>query len=291
MFKFEDSGGGSAVLDDAWGNYNLGNGWNLKFGQFKLPLFREELVGDEYTLFANRSVVNSFFTQKRSQGVQISYEGDAFRFAGAFSDGINTANTDYTSPAEADFALTARGEFKFAGDWKHYKDFTSFRDSAFFAVVGGAVHYQSGGDTVNTTNVDNWDFTLDAQVEGNGWNAFAAFYYSNIDPNTGNSVADMAFQLQGGVFVAADWEIVGGFSILMPDSDRSPSDSDFSTIQLGVNHYVIPESHAIKISVDLSYFLDTQSETGIAVPSTATGLLASGQDSQWNLRGQIQLVF
>jgi phosphate-selective porin len=74
-------------LEDAYGWYKMGNGWSLKFGQFKLPLFHETSIGDTYTLFADRSVLDSLFTQGRSQGVQIGYEGDQFHFYGAFSDG------------------------------------------------------------------------------------------------------------------------------------------------------------------------------------------------------------
>lgn len=286
------SGSSGAFLEDAYGWYKMGNGWSFKWGQFKLPLFREELVGDTYQLFIDRSVTNTVFTQGRSQGVQISYEGDQFRFAGAFSDGLQTANTDYPSGAEADYALTARGEWKWAGDWKQAKDFTSFQNSEYFGMLGGAIHYQSGGDTVNTTDQTDLALTLDASVEGNGWNAFAAVIYNNLDPNVGNSFSDWAFQIQGGIFVAADWEIVAGWDILIPDSDHgTPGDSNFSTIRVGVNHYIVPESHAAKISVNFSYFVDTQSESALAIPNTATGLLPSTKDSQWNLGGQIQLTF
>ena len=286
------SGSSGAFLEDAYGWYKMGNGWSLKWGQFKLPLFREELVGDQYQLFIDRSVTNSTFSQMRSQGVQVSYEGDQFRFAGAFSDGLSTANTDFTSGSEADYALTARGEYKWAGDWKQAKDFTSFQNSEYFGMVGGAIHYQSGGDTVPTTDATDLAATLDVSMEGNGWNAFAAVIYNNFDPNAGNSFSDWAFQIQGGIFVAADWEIVAGWDIMIPDSDYgSGSDSNFSTLRVGVNHYVVPESHAAKISIGLSYFIDNPSETAIVVPNTATGLLPSGKDSQWNLGGQVQLVF
>ena len=292
MFKFEDPGSGSAVLDDAYGTYKMGNGWAPKFCQFKLPLFRGELVGDEYQLFANRSVVNAFYSQSRSQGVQVSYEGDQFHFAAAVSDGLSTRNTDFVDTSkEADIAVTARGEWKWAGDWKQAKDFTSFQNSQYFGVLGGAAHYQNGGDTVGTADVTLWDFTVDAQVEGNGWNAFAAFCYSSLDPATGNTLNDMSFQIQGGIFVAPDWEIAAGYSVLVPDSDRTPNDSNFNTFQIGVNHYIVPESHAAKVSIDWTYFFDQQSMTAIAVPNTQVGLLASGQDAQWNLRGQIQLMF
>jgi phosphate-selective porin OprO and OprP len=291
QFEFSDATtSGDALLDDAYGTYKMGNGWRWTFGQFKLPLYREELVGDQYQLFANRSVLNSTFTQMRSQGIQLSHEGDAWQFYAAFSDGVRTANTDFTSAAEADWAFTGRANFKWAGDWKQARDFTSFQNSDFFGMVGFAGHYQDGGSTVGTADVTLWDLTADVSIEGNGWNVFAAGIYSNFEPAVGDDVADMGFIVQGGLFLAPQWEIIAGYDMVIPDDDRGTLDGELSTIRVGVNHYVIPESHAVKFTVDFSYFLDAQDES-IAPVDTLTGLLASGEDTQWNLRGQIQLAF
>ena len=204
QWKFEDPSEGSAALDDVYGTYTVGNGWKVQFGQFKVNLFREENMGDTTQLFANRSVENSVFSQKRSQGVQFAYESDSVQFFGAFTDGINTANTDFTSSKEADWALTGRVNWKWAGDWKQGKDFTSFRNSSYFGLLGGGVHYQQGGDTFGTLDTDVLAATIDAQVEGNGWNVFAALCYSNTDPGVGDSVTDYGFVVQGGIFVSED---------------------------------------------------------------------------------------
>ena len=286
----ESDGGGSASLNDAYGTYKMGNGWAVRFGQFKLPLFRAELIGDTYQLFVDRWVGNTFYSQGRSQGIQASYEGDQFRFAMAFSDGIRTANTDYESPIEADYAFTGRGEFKWAGDWKQSRDFTSFRNSDFFGMIGAAGHYQSGGDTVGTSDVSFWALTADVSIEGNGWNAFAAFYWNDTDPEVGDSFQDFGIQAQGGIFVSESWELALGWSVLIPDTDRT-GDDVFNTIQLGANYYFIPESHAVKGSIDFLYFVDKQSTCDIAIPNSLTGLLATGEDSEWTLRAQIQLMF
>jgi len=288
-FNF-DQDGGSAGLEDAYGTYKMDNGWNLMWGQFKLPILREELVDDKFQLTADRSPTNSAFSQGRSQGVQIGYEGEQFRFMGAFSDGIQTANTDYTSGSEADWAFTGRVEFKWAGDWKQARDFTSFPGADYFGMVGGALHWQSGGDTVGTSDTDLWMATIDATMEGAGWNVYAAGIYRNIDPNPGTEVKDMGFLIQGGFFVAPQWELFGRYDITMPDDDRSGSDQDFSTVTLGVNHYVVPESHVAKATIEFIYFLDNPSES-IVPTSTLTPLLPSDSDSQWSILGQFQLVF
>src|ERR1051325_10419460 len=93
---------GSFELQDAWAQYAWDNGFSLKWGQFKLPIIREVNVEDEFQLGADRSVTSYVFSQGYSQGIQFNYAADAFRIAGGFSDGINTGNTDFNSPAEAD---------------------------------------------------------------------------------------------------------------------------------------------------------------------------------------------
>jgi hypothetical protein len=287
-FNFDQEGG--ALLEDAYGTYKMDNGWNLMWGQFKLPILREELVDDKFQLTADRSAMNSVFSQGRSQGVQIGYEGEGFRFMGAFSDGIRSQNTDYTSGAEADFGFTGRVEWKWAGDWKQARDMTSFPGADYFGMIGGAVHYQTGGDTVGTADADLWMVTLDGTMEGAGWNVYAAGVVSSTDPATGSDFQDMGFIIQGGFFVAPQWELFGRFDMTLPDDDRTGSDQDFSAITLGVNHYVVPESHVAKATIELIYFMDNPSES-IVGTSTTTPLLPTDSDSQWSLLGQFQLVF
>lgn len=289
-FDFADSTSGGSSLKDAYGTYNAGNGWKWTFGQFKVPLYREENISDTLLLFANRSVNNSVFSQSRSQGVMAGYEADKFQFSAAFTDGLRTQNTDFTSMSEADWALTGRFNYKWAGEWKQARDFTGFQGGEYFGMAGVGAHFQDGGDTVGTSDTQQWHLTADAQMEGNGWNLYAAAMARNLDPDTGHDLLDYGFLIQGGIFVAPQWELIGGYDVILPDDDRATGDDEFSTIRVGVNYYVVPESHQVKVTVDLSYFLDTQSDS-IAPASTATGLLPSGEDSQWNLRGQLQLVF
>jgi hypothetical protein len=316
-------------LEDAFITYNMGNGWGMKVGQFKLPFLREELVGDTEQLAVDRSVTNSAFTQGRSQGLQFSYAQESFRFMGAFSDGLRTANTDYVSPAEADFALTARGEFMWSGAWSQADGgFTSWQNQNFFGMVGAAFHYQAGGNSFNTgegtvgpgnpssnpSDFDIWGVTADVTVKGNGWNAFGAFVYTSTDggnpgvgvvpyPGTGTpgganapSMDDFGIVLQGGVFVDAQWELFGRVDMIFPDSSRTPAgspvkfDDEMTTLTFGVNHYISPNSHAAKFTAQLQYFLDKQA-TGIAPASTLHGLLGSAEDPQWTITAQLQLVF
>lgn len=282
---------GQTELLDAYGTYRMENGWNVMFGQFKLPFLREELVSSKYQLAWDRSPTNSEFNQGRSQGIQFGFEGDQMRFMGAFSDGFMTANTDYISGAEADFAVTARGEFKWAGDWRQFRDFTSFPNSDFAGMAGVAAHYQTGGETAGTVELDAWAITADVSVEGNGWNVFAAAVYRNIEPDASDDVTDFAALVQGGIFVAPQMEIFGRFDMLFPDDDRA-GDENFSTLTAGLNYYVVPESHAAKLTAGLIYFLEDPADSDLApVGNTLIPMLGSSSDGQWSIVGQFQLVF
>ena len=61
------------------------NGWKAQWGQFKLPLLREELVSDGKQLAADRSIPNALFTQGYSQGIQLGYDATVPRYKGTLA--------------------------------------------------------------------------------------------------------------------------------------------------------------------------------------------------------------
>lgn len=283
--------GGSFELEDAYGSYGMGNGWTLLWGQMKAPVLREELVGDTNQLAAERSSFNRAFTGGRTQGFAANYRGDAFQFWGMFNDGARTENSDFTDGNEADWAVSLRGEYKWAGDWKQFEDgFTSWQNSGYAGMVGAAIHFQDGGSTFNTSDTQVFLATADVSMEGNGWNVFGAGVYRSVDPNAGSKLDDFGFLVQGGIFVAPQAELFGRFEALLPDSSYA-ADDNFNVITGGVNYYFVPESHAAKFTFDVQYFIDNPTQSALAVPSTLGGLTSASDDGQFNVRAQMQLVF
>src|SRR5690606_11755439 len=57
--------GGDMALEDAYVGYRFENGLDLRWGQFKAPFLREELVSSTKQLAVERSIVNEFFNQDR----------------------------------------------------------------------------------------------------------------------------------------------------------------------------------------------------------------------------------
>jgi hypothetical protein len=299
---------GEFSLIDAYGKYQFDNGMGLIWGQFRAPVYREVLVAPEKQLAADVSVTGFAFDPDRTQGIALDYRSDSFGIVGSFNDGANSDNTAFNTingvnGNEADWGLTVRLEGKFAGDWSRFDDFTSFRNQDFAAMVGGAFHYQSFGRTGNGTTTSQtegsgYNYTIDASLEGNGWNFFASFLGANLDVDGQDSRDDYAFVIQGGVFVTDSLEVFARWDSLFPDDEgpgRSKTlDDDFNTITFGVNNYFVPESHAAKLTIDASYFIDTADTNALAasaVNNTNVGLLPSTEDGQFNIRVQMQLMF
>ncbi len=289
---------GLPVLDDAYGDVKFEDEFSFRWGQFKPPVLREENISDSKQLAANRSVMNSVFSQSRTQGVMLTYAGQDTRIMASFNDGIRTPNLDYVATSEGDYGVTARAEYKIDGDWKQYEEFTSWKDSKYFGAVGGAIHYQEGGATLSgtgrTTNTDIVLSTVDAMAKGNGWNAYTALVYRRTATNgsvpTPQTLEDIGFLVQGGWFVGPKWELFARYDLVMPDNERA-LDASFSTITFGANKYISPSSHAVKLTLDAQWFLDNQSAQGLVTQNTLTGVLSSTERNQIALRAQLQLAF
>jgi hypothetical protein len=300
-----DESSGSFDLADAYASYTFDNGLTVVWGQMLAPVTRERLVDERYQLAADRSVAGDVFDAGYSQGVALAYNADNFRIVGAINDGAANGNSPYYSPSEADWALTARGEFKWSGEWDQFQDFTSWRGTEGYAgMVGAAVHWETHGDTANTTtfggaagaDFDLVEYTADVSVEGNGWNVFGAFMGRNIDTDGGTDVDDFGALIQGGVFVTDQFELFARWDALFPDDDLTAGDEDdYHTLTFGGNYYFVTGSHAAKFTADVQWSLDEQAAltglTGFGVPDHTTGTLPSSEADQWMVRLQMQLVF
>ena len=291
------SGGGAFTLREAIVHYAFDNGVGIGWGQVRVPNNREEMVDSRYQLAADRSVVNEVFNADLAQGVWLDYNSDAWRGWVAFDDGAATGNTDFTSAAEADYAFIARAEWKFAGDWERFNDFTSWRGSEYAGMLGGSIHFQQSPNTNRGTDTDFnlLQYTVDVSVEGDGWNFFAAFIGRHITSRSGGAdgpdIDDFGVVVQGGIFVTDDLELFARYDGVFSDDSRAGND-DFNTVTVGGNYYFIPQSHAAKLTADVQVFLDEPMKTDIVTTSnTGVGLLSDVTDSQVALRLQFQLLF
>ena len=301
-------------FDYAYAGYKFANGWKATWGQFKLPLLREELVSDAKQLTAERSLVNGLFTQGYSQGFEMAYEAETWRGFFAFSDGLNSSNTDFNTrqninpggnvslavSGQADYAFTGRVEFMLSGNWKQFEDFTSAKGSDFGFMVGGAVHYQQSDNTGITSDTDlqTLRYTIDASLEGDSWNLYGAFIGDHSKSRAAGADSpdfdDFGVVIQGGWRFAENTEVFARWEGLFLDSDLVGSGKkNFNFITAGVKQYYA--GHAAKATADFVYSLQNTSNlssaVGGALPNTGVGLLGQNKSGEVVVRLQFQVMF
>ena len=294
--------GGNFGLEDAWLRYHLTNEWNVRFGQFKLPFNREELVSPAKQLAVERSLVNESLNLGRSQGIEFAYADEANRLSLAFSDagqdqvgGFNLVGTSgLNSPAfaeDTEFAFTTRYEYLAAGNWGQFDDFTSPVDEEFGLLLGIGAHYQqdefTGGFSFGR-NEERWFAgTFDVSAEWGGANAFASFSYHYIDDPSFGAVNVYGVVGQAGVYLTPKFELFtrfewGTFNISVADFH------DLYLITFGGNYYF--DGHDIKLSADIGvglYAVESPWDSDLA----GWRIDGNSAEPQVVIRTQFQLLF
>ena len=293
-FGFSQSSG-AGTLEDAVLAWKLSDTVTFRAGQFKPSVLREEIVSSSLQLATDRSSLNETFNQDFTQGVELIVTEDDWRVTVGFNDGFNADNTFYNSASEADYAGTVRGELRFGdASWSQYKQFTSWRGANSGFMLGGALHYQGMGSTNPATNptTEMTTGTIDASLVQDGWNLYAAVLWRSMNSGT-MTLTDSGFVLQGGVFVSDQDEFFGRWDIITP-SDSNPTvvgtsgANDFNTLTVGWNHYLIPESHAAKFTLEVQHYPDPSTESIVSIRGN---LLADSTSDQFAITAQFQLLF
>lgn len=290
LLPYTGSNGTWSILD-AWTRYSFGNGWNIKFGQAKLPFNQEYLVSERFLMSAERSIVNQAFTASYGQEIEICNTGDDLAFHVSFNNGIRTLKQDFTSPKVADYGVTSRVQIKFAGQWKQFFEFTAQGNTEPAAMLGFAIHNQGytgnfGGKEIHSLT----QYTADFTYEGLDWSVFTAFIGRNVvivDEGTRN---DYGVVVQGALLVTDDVELFSRYSLLIPEHNVERNNL-FNAVTAGVNWYW--HGQAAKLTFDTIWYPDPTTDTEILGfgPSESIGLLPSSRSNQVALQLQFQLIF
>jgi len=318
---------GLFFLKDAWVRYHLNNDWSLRFGQFKLPFNREELVAPEYQLAVERSLVNENTNLGRTQGVELTWATDHWRVSAATGDGAtdNFGGFNLVEPggaplnssalvADTEWAITGRGEVKLAGTWDQFADFTSRRGDPFGLLLGVGAHWQQGEHGIIQPGLDAqenwWAISADISAEFGGANLFASGVYQYIEGgdlgNTNRPASEIEFYglvIQGGWFMTDNVEIFARYewgqvitNILQlqrvrprkPDIFDNAKFDSMNVLTVGVNWYL--HGHDSKVTVDAGYAF---TEVGAPFDSDLAGYRfdLDGSTGQIVVRLQYQLRF
>lgn len=293
-FAFSQSDG-DAGLEDSYLKWKLSDTVSIRAGQYKIALLREENISSTRQLATDRTSVNELYNQDFNQAIEINVTEDDWRFIASVNDGFRSRNTLYSSPREADIAFTARGELKFGeAGWSKYKQFTSFRGAEGGFMLGGAIHHQVMGNTSPSTMPDTsmTTGTIDASVLGDGWNLYAAGVWRTTDDGM-TTLTDAGYILQGGYFVSDQNELFARWDIITPSEDNAvvagdSGNNEFNVFTFGWNHYVIPESHAVKFTLEAQIYPDATTESIVSIRGN---IQPDSTGDQFAITAQFQVLF
>ena len=305
---FQREAGGTFRLEDSWIAKSFGEGWKLKIGQFKAPWLREELVSSSRQLAVERSIVNEYFNQGYSQGIELSYATDDFKVSGWTGDGIgarglgparsNSQNTPWNETSTS-YSFVARGEWKMAGEWSQFKDFSSRRGSAFAAMAGISGVIQRANQNIGPANgTVSSGVTGDLTLDFDGASIYVSGIWTNVtlpQSQGGGTNNPFGFTVQGGYFVSEDVEVFGRYEYMSYDYDgvtNADSVGKFDGFTVGANWFFNP---AVKLTVDwtINFASLDNSSANSAFVSNSAGFRPDqpGETDQWALRAQLQLLF
>lgn len=316
---------GNARLLDAYAQYNFTGkreGYYLKFGQFKHILMTEEAIDSQYQLAADRTLSSEIFGPGYTQGLALGQVNDNFAWEFSITDGgryigsRETDNTSFNSIDEADAGFGGRFDWKIQGSWDQFKDFTSFKGSTPGSKLGGGILYQFQGQTnpgsfipgfvgtpAESGQIFTW--TLDYQLEGDGWNFFAAYTGQYVDWEFATAtlgIMNNSVVLQGGRFMSERTEVFARLETFWIDklfrNGFSTPDGYIHRIgTVGMTYYLLPESHAAKFTTDVSYAFDSLfvlalgAGGSIALPDPGTTGFLGLTAHEIVFRAQLQFAF
>lgn len=312
--------------------YQFTDDLTLWGGEDKAPFLREEITGPAQQLAVERSLMNEIFTAGYVQGLWITWHAleeislavsinDGFR-SGEADNEANSVNLIATNPKathkpffddRADFAITARADFKAAGDWRQWEDFSAWPDEELAVFVGVATHFELGdgeSGSVNELNEDD-DFlvwTLDGSMEWGGFNLFAAIagFHTGLDGSASDIINNLdmygAVIQAGYMVIPAKLEPFARFEWIDLDGniDEGDDTDQMVLLTLGANYYL--NRHRAKFTFDVlwlfnqlpdSEWLGIQSNFANDAGLGALGLRQDQfrRDNQVVIRGQFQVLF
>jgi hypothetical protein len=301
------SSAGQAVLDFAYVQKTMDNGFSFRLGQFRAPWMREMLVEDGMQLAVDRSVLAAYFGQGFSQGLGLGYAQENWKVDAYYGNGIysgavggNAAGNGSWNDNGTNWSVAGRFEYLIKGNWDQFADESSMRGEDFGVMVGvaGAAQRYDNQTTVAASGDKTYGFTADVTMDFGGANMSAAFVWLRQDPSAAGAqtTSPYGFNVQGGYFVTDDIEIFGRYDYIdyKTDSGANSKDQDkYSGVTLGANWFLA--GHNAKLTVDwsmnLKSFGGNQNLNSYGWRSDTVGADEQPNTDQWALRAQMQLMF
>lgn len=297
-------------------------------GDDKAGFLREETTSPAMQLAVERSLVAEVFTVGYIQGIWATWMvTDEIQLYASLNDGVRSGEADNESNSafvtapdgdgdleaihksffldRTDIAGTFRIDWKLAGNWQQYEDFSAWSGEPFAAFLGAAIHLElgeTGSGTGGGGSGDNDNFllwTVDASIENEGFNVFASAVGLHTQLDKAQDLNMYGVVLQAGYmvvpdklepFVRAEW--------INLDGRNATGKNDLLLFTIGTNYYLI--RHRAKFTADVmwvannlpgSSVLGLQDNQDYDQTLGHLGLRSSTDYNQWVFRIQFQLLF
>lgn len=265
--QIDESGNTPNIVLDAVIKWKFAPGWQLWFGQTKLPGNRERVISSQKLQFVDRSLVNSRFNLDRDIGLQLHHKskfGTAiFKQAIAISTGEGR-NITASNPSNGR-EITGRLEFLPMGDFTSKGDYFGSdlkRESSPKLSIGvtgdfngqavrsrgnlGGFVTDNAGEYIST---DLTTFIADAMFKYDGFSFMSEYINRSSDVaadfGEGNGIV-----AQAGYLFPGNFEFAGRYTKINQGSNLS-SINDAEEFTLGFSKYVV--EHSLKIQSDISH--------------------------------------
>lgn len=258
------------VVLDALVKYNFAKGFDVIFGQTKLPGNRERVISSQKMQFVDRSLLNSRYNIDRDMGVQVAHEsehgGTVLRQIASISMGegrnITTGNVggyDYTGR----FEVLPFGEFSGDGD---YFGADLKREKTPKLALGLTYDFndrasRQGGQLGSFFDQQRDLKTLfaDAMFKFNGLSVMVEYadkrtngspvVEADIDGDVSKAFyTGKGYNVQAGYLFRNNFELAGRYTLINPE--RVTQRADQTQYTLGLSRYV--SEHTVKFQTDIS---------------------------------------
>ncbi len=278
---------GTARFEQAFVDFLFRN-FTFRVGQFFLPVFQEQALSPVAALPLQTSAVGAVFDGGQTQGLRISWDLDPTRLHLFVTDGLRSGFSEVGSPQVADIAITSRIETVIGeGDYSQFNLGSAFIGEPTALLLGGGVHYQSGGHLTNDA-VQLGSINLDATFKASRMNVSVSASAVNTEDGDGSRFYNYGLVGQGGYFLLPALELYGRYEALVSSASPGQPQSVFRGLTAGVNQYLWPE-RGIRAITDFTYHFDPTIDTPIAVDMNSGVFASSGP--QWSLRMQLNVLF
>jgi phosphate-selective porin OprO and OprP len=264
----DESGFTSNIVLDAVVKWTFAPGWQLWFGQTKLPGNRERVISSYKLQFVDRSMVNSRFNLDRDIGVQLHHKSTlgtaVIKQAVAIStgEGRNIIDENYKNGRQftGRVELLPMGEFTSKGDYFGSDLKREPSPKLSIGITGDYNHKTTrsrgnlGGFVTDAVTGDYIGSNLttifiDAMFKYNGLSIASEY------ANRGSSIKDdfgygNGFVAQTGYLFGNNVELSGRYTKINAGSALS-SVSDAEEFTVGFSKYVV--GHNLKVQSDASY--------------------------------------